>query len=324
MKVLFVCSGNSKHGISPIIRNQGDSIIKQNVHLDYFEIQGRGIKGYLKNIKSLRKYIKKNNYDVIHAHYILSGLISVLAFCKTPIVLSLMGSDAYGDYVGENKIKFSSKYLILLTYIIQPFVNSIICKSKNIQSFVYLKNKAHIIPNGILLNKIKITGNGFKDELGLSSKKKNILFLGNKSNIRKNFSLIEDALNQINSNDIDLISPYPIPHDTVIKYLNSVDVLVVPSFMEGSPNVIKEAMACNCPVVATDVGDISWLFGDEAGYFITGFVPEDIIEKIKMALEFSDKHGRTNGRHRIKDLGLESEVVTGKIIDLYKKVIREQ
>ncbi len=323
MKVLFVSSGNSKNfAITPFIKAQGESLTKAGVQIDYFLIRGKGFLGYIKSAKLLRAYLRKTPVDLVHAHYTLSGLTAVLSFSKFPIVLSLMRSDAYGEYIGENKIKFSSRYLILLTYFIQPFVNSIICKSKHIQRFVYLKKKSHIVPNGILLDKITVSEKGFKEELGLSSGKKNVLFLGDKSDKRKNLYIIEKALKLINTNDINFVLPYPVSHDMVVKYMNSVDVLVVPSYMEGSPNVVKEAMACNCPVVATDVGDVRWLFGDEPGHFICGFQAEDIAEKIKLALDFSEKQGRTNGRKRILDLGLDAETVANTIVHLYKEVIK--
>jgi teichuronic acid biosynthesis glycosyltransferase TuaC len=319
MRVLFVSSGNSKNfEISPFIKSQGESLVKAGVEVQYFSVKGKGIWGYIKNAKYLRTFLKKNPFDIIHAHYTLSGWTAVVSFPKSPIVLSLMGSDVYGEYIGENKIKFLSKYLTILTYLIQPFVKSIICKSKHIQGFVYLKKKSHVIPNGILLDKIVFNKHGFKEELGLSSVKKHVLFLGNKSEARKNFQVVEKAINLINSVNICLLSPYPVSHDMVIKYLNSVDVLVVPSFMEGSPNIVKEAMACNCPVVATDVGDVRWLFGNEPGYFITGFEPEEVAGKIKMALAFSEKNGRSNGHKRILELGLDDETVAKRIIDVYK------
>ena len=235
-----------------------------------------------------------------------------------------MGTDAYGEYIGINKIKFTSRYLSLLTYMIQPLINAIICKSKHIESFVYLKYKSHVIPNGILLDKIKPHENGYKEELGMEPNKKYVLFLGNKFNKRKNYKLAEDAVNLMNSNDVSLIAPYPVAHEKVAKYLNSVDVLVVPSFMEGSPNVVKEAMACNCPVVATEVGDIAWLFGNEPGHFLTGFDPQDVAKNIQAALEFSEKHGRTNGRERIIEMGLDSESVARRIVGVYEEVLAQR
>jgi glycosyltransferase involved in cell wall biosynthesis len=105
-------------------------------------------------------------------------------------------------------------------------------------------------------------------------------------------------------------------------YYNAVDVILLTSLHEGSPNVVKEAMACNCPVVSTDVGDVRWLFGDTPGYFITSFDYKDVVEKIKLAINFREKYYQTKGRERIIDLGLDSGTVAGRIIDVYRQVLK--
>jgi len=323
LKILFVSSGNSKNfDIAPFIKSQGNSLIKAGVDVVFFPLCGKGFSGYLKSAYRLRKFLKKNIVHIIHAHYTLSGWSAVLAFPKQPIILSLMGTDAYGEYKGINKIKLTSRYLILLTYLIQPFVNAIICKSKHIESSVFLKKKSSVIPNGIMLDKISYSENDFKGELGLNPDKKHILFLGSKKSKRKNYKLLAAAMDLIKSDDISVVAPYPIPHDQVIKYLNSVDVLVVPSLMEGSPNVVKEAMACNCPVVATGVGDVAWLFGDKPGYYLTGFQPEDVAGKLSLALQYAYQNGKTNGRQRIIELGLDADSIAKRLISVYQSVVQ--
>ncbi len=119
MKVLFVCSGNSKNfKIVPFIKAQGESLKELDIDVEYFPIIGKGVWGYLKACKRLRDHLKKNDYDIVHAHFTLSGWAAVTASKNTPIVLSLMGTDAQGDYVGENKIKFKSRGYMALTYLI--------------------------------------------------------------------------------------------------------------------------------------------------------------------------------------------------------------
>ena len=324
MKVLFVSSGNKSNNPGKpgaVVYNQGESLKKQGVNIDYFLVKGKGLRGYIKEGRRLKKYLKKNSVSVIHAHYTLSGWVSLLALPKHPIVLSLMGTDAYGEYIGKNKIVPKSRYLIFLTYIIQPFVKAIICKSKHIQSFVYLKRKSTIIPNGVFLENIHFNKNGYRKELGLKQNKRYVLFIGDKENKRKNYQLLEDAFNIMDLKNTELIAPYPIPHDRVVKYLNSADVLVVPSFMEGSPNIVKEAMACNCPVVATDVGDVQWLFGNEPGHYICDFDPQDVSAKIEHALNFVKQNGRTNGRQRILELGLDAESVAERLVEVYEEAV---
>lgn len=323
MKILFVSSGNSSNfDVAPFIKSQRESLKVLGIDIQHFTLNGKGLTGYLKSAFKLRKYLKKNQVDIIHAHYTLSGWVAVLACSGKPKVLSLMGTDAYGEFIGVDKIKFTSRYLIFSTYLIQPFVQALISKSQNIEESVYSKKKSKIIPNGIDLEKIAYNKIGFKEELGLDPDKKHILFLGNKKNVRKNYKLLEEAMGRINSNDISVVTPYPVSHDQAVKYMNSVDVTVVPSLMEGSPNVVKEAMACNCPVVATDIGDIRWLFGDEPGHFLTTFDPLDMAEKIQTAIDFAQQKGTTRGRERIIELGLDSKTVAKRIIDVYKSVIK--
>jgi len=323
MKVLFVCSGNANSfDIIPFIKEQGESLKKLGLEVDYYPIKGKGLPGYLKAGIHLRKFLKNNQYDLIHAHFTLSGCAAVMGSGNTPVVLSLMGSDAYGEYIGENKIIYWSRYLTLLTFLIQPFVRAIISKSANIDRYVYMKKKSFIVPNGIDTEKFKPCSTRYRDELGLDSTKFHVLFLGSKANVRKNFKLVQSALLRIHRDDVELINPYPVSHESIPKYLNSVHVLAMCSFMEGSPNLVKEAMACNCPIVATDVGDVKWVLGNTDGCYLSSFSPEDYAQKLNEALRFAETTGRTNGAARINELGLNSVTVAKRIMKIYKIALR--
>ena len=82
IKVLFISSGNSNAGINPVVHNQGESLKNYGVILEYFPIEGKGLLGYFKNIPLLRSYIKKNNFDILHAHYSFSALIATMVSRK--------------------------------------------------------------------------------------------------------------------------------------------------------------------------------------------------------------------------------------------------
>lgn len=324
MKILFISSSNKSQDRDrpgAVVYNQGESLKQAGVSVGYFLVRNKGIWGYLRESRRLRRYLRGNPVDLIHAHYTLSGWTAVLAFARQPVVLSLMGTDAYGEYIGKDKILFRSRYLIWLTYLIQPFVRSIICKSKHIDSFVYLKHKSHIIPNGVFVDKPGIANFDRRHQLGLKQKGRYVLFIGDRRNPRKNFPLLKKAMDLMDSENVKLLAPSPISHDQVIRYLDSVDVLVVPSFMEGSPNIVKEAMVRNCPVVATAVGDVRWLFEGQPGHYITSFDPEDVAYKIRQALKYSERYGRTQGLSRILELGLDSESISKRIIGVYMEVL---
>jgi teichuronic acid biosynthesis glycosyltransferase TuaC len=321
MKVLFVCSGNSKEfEIIPFIKEQGESLKQEGIDVDYFPVTGKGLMGYVRSGLQLRKVLQQKHYNLIHAHYTYSGWTALIgAGRKTPVVLSLMGTDANGEFKGKNKITLSSRISWFLTWLIQPFVKAIISKSDNIEESVYRKDRSYIIPNGVNMQKfqpLKLQQNGHSYHL---NGKKKALFLGSKTKTGKNFPLAEAAVQQLE--DVELVCPYPVRHSDVPKYLNEADVLVFPSFMEGSPNVIKEAMACNCPIVSTDVGDVKWVFGQTNGCYIASFDPKDFASKIKMAIGSPAINHRTNGRQRIIELGLDQETVAKRIKAVYQKAL---
>lgn len=325
MKVLFVCSGNGKDfEVAPFILRQYNDLKKLNIEVDIFTVRQKGIFGYLKNINLFRKYHKENRCDIIHAHYAFNGLLALLSFIRKPIVVSYMGSDIWGDINKEGKRKAYSYLNLIISKVIQPFVTAIIVKSSNLGEYIFCKEKMNMVPNGVDMDCIyPLQRDAALQKLGLNEKKEYILFLGNKHNTAKNFTLTDQSFKALNLANVELIQPYPIKSEMVNYYYSIADVFVLSSFNEGSPNVIKEAMACNRPIVATNVGDIKWLFGDEPGHFIADFSVADFSEKMKSALQFAREKKSTEGRKRIINLGLDSHTVAEKIVKVYNQVNKD-
>jgi glycosyltransferase involved in cell wall biosynthesis len=302
MKVLFVFSGNKRQGISPITKSQGISLESKGIKIDYFPVKGKGMINYLKNLIPLRTQIKKNKYDIIHSHYSFTAILSSLATGKKPLIISLMGSDVEGSYF---------RRFIIKIFLYNKW-NHIIVKSESLKAKLRLKN-SFVIPNGVDLNffvpihKVKA-----RNELKLSLSKKYILFMANPKRPEKNYKLAYEAISLLNRSDIELITVFNVDHKLVPYYLNASDVLLVTSIWEGSPNVVKEAMACNCPVVSTDVGDVKEIIEETENCYITSFNVRDIANKIEKVL-INNK--RSNGRKNIKHL--DSKIISNKLIDIY-------
>ncbi len=315
MKVLFISSRYFTNGVSPFVLSQSESLVAKGLDVDFFTIESNGIKGYIKAIINLRKYLKEKKYDILHAHYAFCGWVATLAFSSTPVVVSFMGSDVLGG--SSVKGKRINVLNIILTKLLQPFVKQIIVKSKNLEKHVFLKKKTYIIPNGVNFKKFKpMDKKECREKLNLPHDEKLILFLGNPDDPKKNITLLKKALMLFPNKKYNLLSPFPIKHEAVPFYMNAVDVIILMSFTEGSPNIVKEAMACNCPVVATDVGDIREVIGLTKGCGIVTFNPADVAEKIKNAMIFGKK---TNGRADI--VHLDERIIADKIISLYRKML---
>lgn len=312
MKVLFVSSGNTKKGISPIIENQSKSLQINGVEVTHFTIYGKGLKGYLSNILKLRGEIKK--HDIVHAHYLFCGIISSMTFTSKPKIVSLMGSDARKSWFWNTIIKINKKL----------FWKIIIVKSKEMQDNIGVE-EALIIPNGVNLDKFSpLNKEVCRKELGWAIDKKIILFGSNPKRPEKNFELLEEAVELLNTQFNDPVIVYDlvdIDNELIPIYLNAADVLVLPSKYEGSPNIVKEAMACNAPVVATKVGDVEWLFQDTKGNYIAKFLANDLADKMITAIHFRNDNQYSDGREKLIELNLSSEIIAHKIKEVYKSYI---
>jgi glycosyltransferase involved in cell wall biosynthesis len=309
MKVLFVCSGNvKKFDISPIVKNQGESLINREISLDYFGIKGKGFIGYFMNIFKLKNFISAGNYDIIHGHYSFSGIIASLATNK-PIITSLMGSDINIKYLYKLIIKIFSKYCWKCT----------IVKSESIKNTIGLPD-AVVIPNGVDFERfIPMNKELAKKLVNFDQHKKYIIFIADPEREEKNFLLAKTSFGLLKNKNIELYIVFGengIDHNLIPYYINAADVLLLTSKREGSPNVIKEAMACNCPIVSTNVGDVNSIIGKTNGCYITSFSPIDIVNKLTLALNFSS---RTNGRKNIHYL--DNKIIAKKIIGLYNMIL---
>ena len=317
MKVLFVCSGNSKNfSLNPFIKAQADSLVALGDDIEFSQVLGKGLWGYLKHIFVLRKLLKHANCDIVHAHYSLCGIVASLASLrvighkgrKVPVVVSLMGSD----------VKNAGWWLRVIRFFARRVWEATIVKSQDMKQSLGLETPI-IIPNGVDLGIFQhLPKNECRQKLGWDFVGSMILFGADPSRNVKNYPLAEVACSQLKTDNCQLMTLGRIPHDKVPWYLNACDVLLLTSQWEGSPNIVKEAMACGTPVVATDVGDVRWLLEGLEGCYVSSHDPTDVSTQLHNALQFKRK---TRGRERLIKLGLDSETVAKRIIEVYERVI---
>ena len=99
--------------------------------------------------------------------------------------------------------------------------------------------------------------------------------------------------------------------------MNAADVLLFTSFWEGSPNVVKEAMACNLPIVSVRVGDVPEVIGNAHNCYLADYDPADLAAKVKCVLASGE---RSNGRQFVEHLRVEN--VARKLNDIYVDVLK--
>ena len=310
MKVVFVASGNKTVGtVSAFVNSQFESLKQQGVDMHLFPIIGKGWKAYAQSIPQLRNLIKNERPDIVHAHYSICGVVAAMACVglRTKVVVSILGSFPHKSFK-----------LYWVRFFVKHVWDSTITKSQRTSN--QLAIDLPVIPNGVNLSQFYLID---KEEarrmLGLANNKRYVIFVSDPKRPEKNFALAQKSVELINDNNVELVPVYNKPHDEIVKYMCAADVLVLTSLNEGSPNVVKEAMACNCPIVSTDVGDVSWITnGVEGTYVAKTFSPLDIASLVQKALDFK---GRTRGRERLLEFDLTTEKTAQKVVAIYKDVV---
>lgn len=252
--------------------------------------------------------VTQNDYDIIHTN---SGLAAPFALLQPqrPIVQTLWGSDLMGDYLG-------GYYSELLQYGLKGFDEVIVRNNAMKQE---LDGQAHVIPAGVDMQKFReIPRATAQAEIGWDTERRYVLFPYAPDNERKNYPLAQQVVDRANEqldDPLELRTVSRVPHERIPYYINASHALILSSRLEGSPNTVKEALACNVPVVSTDVGDVRQrLDGVDVSTVATD--PEELAAGLVAAV---DAGGRSAGRSQIEPLRWER--VSQQIIDVYERAL---
>ena len=314
MKVVFVSSGNKAvGGISPFVQAQFDSLQNEGLEMMLFPVVGHGAKAYLKATRELRHLVKEQKPDIVHAHYSVCGYVASMAtaFTKTKVLVSILGS-----------FPRESAKLHIVRFFIRHIWDKTLVKSQRTAN--QLGMDLPVVPNGVNLEQFTLVDKeSARKMVGFEDDKKYIIWCSNPSRPEKNYALAEQAVALLNDENVVLFPVYNRTHDEVAQFMCAADMLLLTSKNEGSPNVIKEAMACNCPIVTTDVGDVRerlenlegcYVLDAEPNYNDFTFETKQLSACLRKALDFE---GRTKGRERIIQDGLTTEQIAEKLIQLY-------
>ena len=325
----------------PFIEEQIAALEACGVLIIRYGVTGKGITGYLRELPALRRLIRAERPDIIHAHYGLCGLLANLQR-MAPVVTTYHGSDINLPSI----LRISKIAMRLSAHNIFVSARSMSIAFRLSPFAFRLKKRSTLLPCGVNLPKPwselqtqwvdQLTLNQWVQEK-LQADARNVLFAGAFDNAVKDpelaFATIQASNTAIGngqcameSNNQSPISNSPIKlielkgynRNQVNALMYNCEALLMTSKSEGSPQVIKEAMACGCPVVSVDVGDVAErVSGVEGCYVVHTREPNDIAEALQQAIAFE---GKTNGREKIIEMGLSNEQVAKRLVEIYESV----
>jgi glycosyltransferase involved in cell wall biosynthesis len=305
---------------APFVVQQVKFLRLAGMEVDVFPFHGaRNPFNYIRAWVQVQRRLRRKRYDLAHAQFGQSG--SLVIPKRVPVVVTFHGSDLEGIVGPKGRYTFQGYVLNLLSRMVASLADEIIVVSaslaRRLPRRIRRHKRYHIIPGGVDLELFKPSPKQeARDALKLPHDCLLILFGGTPHVARKRYELARQAVHHLSGGcGVELIVPRNVPHHIMPLYMNACDVLLLTSIHEGSPTVVKEALACNLPVVSVAVGDVPELIGGVPGCVIC----QDVRAKT-IAAALADVLGRCESfsSRDLAEKQLDERLQVEKVINIYR------
>jgi glycosyltransferase involved in cell wall biosynthesis len=307
-----------------LVARQVDSLRRAGVAVDVLTIDGfRSRANYVRALGPVaRLTVERSRYDVVHAHTGHCGVVAC-AQLRYPVVVSYVGYDldaASADRIGGplDRARASLERAVFrrLGYVVAATITKSARSAEQLPAAARLRNT--VIPGGIDRDVFTpLPRAEARRRLGRPADTPTVLFAADPARFSKRFELAQAAVDHASRSvpDLSLAVASGVAPEEMPLWMNAADVLLLTSRGEGSPNVVKEAMACDLPVVSVDVGDVAEIVAGTRHCHVcpaNAVALGDAIVAVVRALP-----ERSNGRERSEGLALDA--VTKRTIEVYTR-----
>jgi teichuronic acid biosynthesis glycosyltransferase TuaC len=323
IRVLMITTGWPQPGqpqTTHFIKRQAEFLRAAGVHVDVFRFRGRrNVMSYVRAWFKVRPRLTRRRYDLVHAQWGQSGLMALPK--RLPFVVTYRSGDLHGLVDRNGRQTVVGRLLQFLCRVVGRRADAIILVSEHMQRFLDPGTPVHVIPSGLDFDLFRVIPKAeARRHLGLPATKRLVLFAGDPASTRKRYDLAQEAMKLLNKSlPAELVVAWGAPHGDMPYFMSACDALVFTSRQEGSPNVVKEALACNLPVVSVAVGDVPLrLRGVDGCELCTDERPETIAAALERVLR---RGQRCAGREAVQDL--DERVTTERVIAIYRGVLTQ-
>jgi glycosyltransferase involved in cell wall biosynthesis len=282
------------------VADQVEDLRRDGVETSVLSFDARRAKfRYATTAFRLRRRLRAERPDLVHAHYGLTGAVA-LTQRRVPVVTTFHGSDAY--------IPWQRRVSSVAARMTTP-----VCVSREIANRLG-RPAATILPMAVDTDRFRpLPRDDARRELGLDPDRPLVLFPGARANPVKRYDLFRAALERVGAGEL-VFEGYD--RERAVLALNAADAVLMTSRHEGSPVTVREALACDTPVVSVAVGDVPDTIGGLPGCSTEAPDPQALADAVARALA-ADRDGAL--RHRA--LETSRPAIAARLRALYERVL---
>lgn len=292
------------------VRELVEHVRALGVTVDVLAFDGRHRKrAYAEAAFELRRALRNGFFDLVHAHYGLTGLVT-LAQRRVPTVVTFHGSDT-----GNPRVKWQA----WISWVVARRVTPIFVSSDAARRLG--RPDAAIIPAGVDVNLFRPRpSDDARRALGWPTSGRYVLLPGERANPTKRADLFDAVVVELRRQVADLTSVTleGFSREQVADVMNAVDVTLVTSDFEGSPVAPKESLACMTPVVSVPVGDMPSLL---SGLPACAIAPRDPVALANAVLAAFQRGGDRVLRERAE--AFAGDRMAEQVVGVYRRVLAE-
>jgi glycosyltransferase involved in cell wall biosynthesis len=302
---------------APFVVRQAEFLRKQGVTVDVFHVDGRkNPAAYFRAWLKVQRSVASGSYNLVHAQWAQAALPALPV--HLPLVVTFRGSDVEGIVRSDHRYAASGWVLRNVARGVARLATEAILVASRLARLLPSRDY-HVIPSGLDLDLFSPRPQlEARALLSLLPGRRYVLFAGAPNNPVKRFSLARSVVESLHPRfRAELLVAETVEPSRMPLLMNACDALLLTSVHEGSPNVVKEALACNLPVVSTDVGDVRERISHVEG---CAFCESDDAHALAAALAaVLDRGKRVEGRTAVRDL--DESLLTRKVIAVYERAL---
>ncbi|HJR76191.1 MAG TPA: glycosyltransferase [Nitrospiraceae bacterium] len=318
-RVLFVIPGLPIGWRMIFIRNDIAAIEKLGiVGRSFYLVSRTSLPVLVNEARRFRREIKEFKPDLVHVHYGTVSAFFCAATTRLPLIITYQGSDL-NPCPGMSKVRWG--FGRILSQFAALRASRIICVSRELRDRLWWKSHtAAVLPSGVDTAMFRpMPKSKARAQLGWASHEKIVVSSAGTDPPRKRLDLAQAAVRVAESTCGKvrfIVLDGRTEHKEIPLLFNAADCLLLTSESEGSPNVVKEAIACGLPVVSVDVGDVKERLSNVQPSHIVGRDPYELGGAIARVL--CDPQ-RSNGHEVVGEIC--AETISKRMLTLYRQVL---